>query len=321
MNTTEQQNRFVILDGHGIVYRAYHAFPPLTTGEGVLVNAVYGFARILLTAIQELEPEYLAVAFDHKGQTLRAKQYDAYKAHRPEMPDDLKPQIEFVKQVVDALNIPRFEFEGYEADDLIGTISRKIEESESGVQTIIVTGDKDLLQLVSTRTHVWIPGRSSNGRAGKASQSVEYDPAVMQEMMGIRPDQVAELKALMGDASDNIPGVAGIGKVTALKLIEHFDTIDGVFAAVHALADDEKHPILKGALLKKLQEGEEQARLSRELATIDRDVDIDFELEPCRVSSYDKDAVSRLFEQLEFRSLIPLLPKDAFELGVQRALF
>jgi len=313
--------RFVIIDGHGIIYRAYHAFPPLTTGDGTLVNAVYGFSRILLTAIHELEPEYLAVAFDHKLPTLRAKKYEAYKAHRPEMPDDLKPQIDYVKKVVDALNVPRFELEGYEADDLLGTISAQIEAEHERVKTIIVTGDKDLLQLVTDQTHVWIPGRSSNGRAGRASESVDYDPAEVQKKLGITPDQLVDLKALMGDASDNIPGIKGIGQKSALALIQAFGSLEGVYVAVRGLAATEKHPLLKGALLTKLQTGEESARLSQELALIDRSAPISFALEPCRVSSYDKEAVSRLFEELEFRSLIRLLPKDAFELGVQNALF
>lgn len=315
------QSKFVIFDGHGIIYRAYHAFPPLMNAKGVLVNAVYGFSRILLTAINELEPEYIAVAFDHKLPTLRSQKYEAYKAHRPEMPDDLKPQIEYVKEVVKALNIPQFELEGYEADDLLGTIATQV-ETDPQVKTVIVTGDKDLLQLVTDETHVWIPGRSKNGRNGTASESVEYDPATVQEKMGITPAQVVDLKAFMGDASDNIPGIKGVGKKTALKLIEEYGDLEKIFKAVKKVAESEVvDPLLKGALLTKLQSGEEDARLSQELATIDRVVPIVFSLEPCRVSSYDKDAVSALFEELEFKSLIRLLPKDEFEMGVQKALF
>ncbi|MEX0895847.1 MAG: 5'-3' exonuclease H3TH domain-containing protein [Patescibacteria group bacterium] len=316
-----KQKRFVIFDGHGIIYRAYHAFPPLTTATGELVNAMYGFSRILLTAINELEPEYIAVAFDHKLPTLRVKKYEAYKAQRPEMPDDLKPQIEYVKQVVSTLNIPQFEVEGYEADDLIGTIATAVEQDQN-VRTIIVTGDKDLLQLVTDQTHVWIPGRSRNGRKGVASESVEYDPAIVLEKQGITPEQVVDLKAFMGDASDNIPGVKGVGKKTALQLIDTYSNLENVFKAVRTVtASGAADPVLKGALLTKLQQGEEAARLSQELATIDRQVPIEFTLEPCRVDSYDKEAASKLFESFEFRSLIPLLPKDEFELGIQKALF
>lgn len=310
------RSRFVIFDGHGLIYRAYHAFPPLNTGDGVLVNAVYGFSRILLTALNDLHPEYVAVAFDHKLPTLRSQEYKEYKAHRPSMPDDLKPQIAIVKDVVTALNIPQFELAGYEADDLIGTVTEKL-KAENEVESVIVTGDKDMFQLVDEKTHVWMPSRSKQG-----IDETEYDPQGVTTKMGVRPDQIVDLKALMGDSSDNIPGVKGVGSKTAQTLIQTFQNLDAIYAKLEELEKTgEKDPVLKGALLQKLREGKDDAYLSQKLARIDRTVPIDFTLEPCQVSSYDKEKVSQLFDKLQFRSLVPLLPKDEFELGIQSALF
>ncbi len=320
---------FMIVDGHAVIYRAYHAFPQLTDPTGRLVNAVYGFSRILLTAIGELHPEYLCVSFDHKGPTKRASElYDQYKAQRAPMPDDLIPQIAIVKDVVDALNIPRFELEGYEADDLIGTVSRRVSAGNgvlegvncpNGVRTIIVTGDKDLLQLVDDKIHVWLPGR------GKGQLDEELDDEAVVRKMGVTPAQVIELKALMGDTSDNIPGVKGVGPKTAISLILKYQNLDGVYAAVEKLAGATASELkaigISPKLLEKLQTDKEMAYLSKELATIDRNVPLDFKLAPCRIAEYNKQQTMDLFSQLGFRSLQQLLPKDDFELGVQKALF
>jgi DNA polymerase-1 len=310
--------RFMIVDGHGIIYRAYHAFPPLTSPDGMLVNAVYGFARILLTAIDEYTPEYLAVAFDHKKPTLRSQEYAEYKAHRPKMPDDLRAQIGLVKEVVQALNIPQFELEGYEADDLIGTVTRRVEEERTNdVMNLVVTGDKDLLQLVNDQTHVWIPAR------GKYGGNIEYDPPKVEEKMGVTPLQIVDLKALMGDASDNIPGVKKVGPKTAGELIKTYGNLDNIYKRVAELQANpaEKDPLIKGALFENLVLDKENAYLSQKLASIDREVPIEFKLEPCKVSDYDKTVTVELFDRLDFKSLVPLLPDDQFEAGVQDALF
>lgn len=309
---------FMIIDGHALIYRAFHAFPGLTSPTGQLVNAVYGFTRILLTAIDYYEPEYIAVAFDHKKPTLRSQEYEAYKAHRPPMPDELRNQIGLVKDVVTALGIPQFELEGYEADDLIGTVTRlsQLEQPEK-VKNLVVTGDKDLLQLVDDNTHVWMPAR------GKFASDKEYDAPAVLDKMGVTPAQVVDLKALMGDSSDNIPGVKGVGPKTAVALITTYKNLAAVYERVAELEADptQKDPLIKGAVFKNLVADKENAFLSQKLAKIERNVPIEFALEPCKVSDYDKAETVKIFEQLDFKSLVPLLPKDNFEAGIQDALF
>lgn len=315
--STADIDRFIIVDGHALIYRAYHGFPGLTDKTGMLVNAVYGFTRILLTAINEFDPTYIAVAFDSKGPTLRSQEFEDYKAHRKPMPDDLIPQIPVIKKIVTALNIPQFEQSGVEADDLIGTIATQLykEEHRDDLITTIVTGDKDLFQLVNGLVRVWLPPR---GRV----LAKEYDEQGVAEKMGVTPAQIVDLKALMGDPSDNIPGVKGVGAKTATRLIQEFDTLDGVYQELDTVeSSGKKHQTIKGSLMKKLKIDRDNAYLSQKLATIDCDVDIDFNLEKCRVSEFDKTKVVDLFIELDFKSLLPLIPTDAFEQSVQAALF
>jgi len=304
--------RLILIDGHALIYRAYHAFPDLSTPEGVLVNAVYGFSRILLRVIRDFKPQYLGVAFDHKAPTNRSKQYVEYKANRPPMPDDLRPQIQIIKDFVDTLNIPNFELAGYEADDLIGTISKQIETENDEIPVLIVTGDKDLLQLVTDQTRVFIPSQS------KFTKDTEYNAETVQAKLQLTPAQVVDFKALRGDPSDNIPGIAGIGQKTACRLLAKYQNLDEILTAAKNGGDGE---IIKGAVLQKLQDGVEVAWLSRELATVDRSVPIDFKLKNCRLKDYDKTKAVEFCKKLEFRSLIPLLPQDSFEEQVQNSLF
>jgi DNA polymerase I len=318
---TPNRDEFLLIDGHAIIYRAYHAFPELTDPNGQLVNAVYGFARILLVAIRDFDPEYIAVCFDSKAKTLRAQEHDFYKANRAEMPDDLKPQIELVSQLVKALSIPQFAIPGYEADDLIGTLATQNALPEiqtqvkDGLLTVIVTGDKDLLQLVNDTTHVWLPRRNRH------QTDLEYDAHLVEEKMGVRPDQIVDLKALMGDASDNIPGVKGIGQKTAVKLLNRHQTLAKVYDRVAQLELGESDDLIKGAMLTKLVTGKSNAYLSKELAQIQVKSPISSCLEDCKITGYDKAKAVELFTQLGFSSLIKLLPKDEFEQGVQTALF
>ena len=304
-----QRPLLLLIDGHALIYRAYHALPELTDPEGRLVNAVYGFTRILLNAIRQFQPDYIAVAFDSKEKTIRADLDETYKANRPEMPDDLKPQIELVRQVVEALNIPIFILPGYEADDLIGTIAKRVTQTED-IDVLIVTGDKDLLQLVDDKIHVFIPKR------GRYSQDVEYDPEQVKVKLGVKPSQVVDLKALMGDSSDNIKGVKGIGKKTAAKLINQFGSLTSLYRAI-----DEGRDGLTPNVREKLKAGRADAFLSQELARINTESPIQFELEKAKVSQYDKEKVAQLFEELGFHSLMKYLPQDEFEKSVQEALF
>lgn len=307
------RRKFLLVDAHALIYRAYYALPDLTDGNGQLVNAVFGFSKMLLNAINYFEPEYAAVCFDHPKPTFRHKKFDHYKAQRAKMPDDLIPQIQIVKDVVTGLGIPKFEIEGFEADDLIGTVNCKVEDMDRQLLTIIVTGDQDAFQLVDNDTHIWMPAR------GKQKGDIEYDATLVEKKLNIKPNQVTDLKALMGDNSDNIPGVKGIGPKTAATLIQKFKTIEKLYEFLQANPDGGE--LIKGAVLSKLLTGKETAFMSKELATIECQAPIDFDLESCRVTAYDKNQVIEIFQRLNFKSLISALPKDAFETSVQEALF
>ncbi len=309
----KERKKFLLVDAHALIYRAYYAIPNLTDANGQLVNAVYGFSKMVLGAISYFEPEYAAVCFDHPKPTFRHKKFDGYKAQRAKMPDDLIPQIQLVKDVVNALNIPKFEIEGFEADDLIGTVNHLVENLDQQLLTVIVTGDQDSFQLVDNDTHIWMPAR------GKQRGDIEYDAALVEKKLGIKPLQVIDLKALMGDTSDNIPGVKGVGPKTAAALIQKFGSVEEVY---HFLDQNPQgDELIKGALLQKLLLGKDSAFLSKDLATIECQAPVDFELEKCRVTGYDKNQVIEIFQRYGFKSLLNFLPKDAFETSVQEALF
>ncbi len=314
--------KFVLIDGHALIFRAYHAFKDLTSPTGEPVNAVYGFSRILLTVIRELQPEYIAATFDSSVPTFRHTEYLGYKANRAETPPDFHPQVEIIKRIVTALNIPQFELPGYEADDLIGTMTYQLKEmdKENELLTIIVTGDRDAFQLVDNHTHVWMPGRSKPVK----TPDKEYDAKAVEEKMGVRPDQIVDLKALMGDASDNIPGIAGVGAKTAVKLIQEFGSLENIYQTIekeNLTITDSKHPTLRAGLLKKLAEGHQDALMSQKLAQIDCASPITLDIKDCKLSAYKKEDIMKIFEEYKFESLIKLLPADEFELEVQNALF
>jgi DNA polymerase-1 len=281
-------NTLVLIDGHALAYRMFYALPleAFSTKSGEPTNATYGFTRTLLDIIlADDPPHYLAVTFD-LGATFRDDLYEAYKGTREKMPDELDVQIGRIKEVVRALNIPIFEMEGYEADDLLGTIAHQMRDQ--GVPVYIVTGDRDLLQLVDDNTRVELPSR-------KVSQPADvYDAAGVMEYLGVRPDQVVDYKALVGDTSDNIPGVRGIGDKTATKLLAEYGTLDTLYDRI-----DE----IKGALQTKLIEGKELAYLSQKLARIVTDAPITLTIEECVAQDFDATGVLELFRELEFRSL------------------
>jgi DNA polymerase-1 len=283
--------RLMLLDSNGLIYRGYHALPPLTTSKGELVNAVFGFCSILLRGIQDLQPEYVAACFDLPGPTFRHEQFAAYKATRAPMPDDLRSQFPKVREVVAALRIPVYEMAGYEADDVIGTITRDLDAR--GLDTTVVTGDLDMLQIVTEHT------RLMTTRQG-VDATVYYDPARIWERFELRPDQMIDYKALKGDPTDNIPGIPGVGEKTAAKLVRDFGSLEGIYGRMDEVKPDK--------LRDKLADAREQVFASRELSRIVRDLPITLDLEAARLSDYDRAEVVRLFREFEFRSLIDRLP-------------
>ena len=278
----------VLIDGHALAYRMFYALPVqgFHTREGEPTNAVYGFARALLDLLDE-KPDYIAVVFD-QGLSGRAEKYAEYKGTREKMPDDLRIQLDRIRQLVEAFNIPIIELDGYEADDVIGTIARQAEAQ--GVDVRIITGDRDLLQLISEHTRVQLPSR----KRGQNGPEVWDLARFRQKYAGLEPAQLVEIKGLMGDSSDNIPGVRGVGEKTALKLIGAYGSVQGVYDHL---------PEIKGALHKKLDADRENAFLSRELSAIQRDVPVHIDLSACVAQDYDPQKVAALFRELEFRSL------------------
>lgn len=320
----------LLIDGHAVLYRAFHAFPELTDPKGRQVNAVYGFARLLLRSILDFQPEYVAIAFDHHGPTLRHQQYPDYKAHREAMPESLRDQVAIVKEMVSVLNIPRYELAGYEADDIIGTATLHVEKIITSTpethstnkvvlpkidRSIVVTGDTDLLQLVSEHTHVFLPKR---GRFGKDTLYKSQD---VHQKYGVPPHVLPEIKALMGDTSDNIPGVPGIGPKTAQALFKHATSLADLYAVLTQKETDLLANGISPRVIQKLRDHQESALLSLELARILRDAPIPFKIEDTKLAQYDKQQAVQFFEDLAFQSLVKLLPEDEFESGVQSALF
>ena len=287
-----EEIKLVLIDGHALAYRAYHALPDdLKTSKGELTNAVYGFTSMLLKVLEDEQPTHIAVTFD-KGPTFRHEIYEDYKAHRAKMPDELRAQMDRVRRVVKTLDIPIYEQEGFEADDLLGTLARQA--GERGVDTLIVTGDMDLLQLVDEHTRVL----TSRWRF---SDTVIYDVEGVEERYdGLEPDQLVDYKALMGDKSDNIPGVYGVGEKTATKLLRRYQTLDRIYEHLDEISTRFRN---------RLEEGRTEAFLSRHLARIVPDAPVKLDLEACRVKTFDYEEVLDLFHELEFNSLIDRLPE------------
>lgn len=284
----EKTPLFIVLDSNSIMHRSYHALPPLTTRDGELVNAVFGFASILMTIFTQEEPSYIAATFDTAAPTFRHEMYTEYKAGRQKAPDDFYTQIPRIKEIVKALNIPIYSKAGVEADDLIGTIVTMNEKEHPHIRNKIVTSDMDAMQLVTDKTSV-----GSLHKGYKASLS--FKPEDVFEKYGIRPDQVIDYKAIQGDSSDNIPGVKGIGKKGAQTLLESYETLDGIYEHL-----DE----IKGKKQELLREQKEKAYFSQELATIKCDVETDYKLIDCKAHDFDTEKVIRLFDSLQFYSLI-----------------
>jgi DNA polymerase-1 len=277
-------SRLVLIDGNAIMHRAYHALPKtLTNKTGEPTNAVYGFTAMLLRIIEDLNPTHIAICFDRKEPTFRKKLDKDYQAHRPKMDDELSSQFPKVKGLAEAVRIPVYDKVGYEADDIIGTISKKAEVDT----VVIVTGDKDILQLVDDKIKVYMPVRG-------LSESELMDPVGIKNKLGVFPENIDDYKALVGDSSDNYKGVPGIGPKSAVKLIEKYKDIDGIYKNLDKLD-------LKTA--DKLRDGEKSARMSYTLAQIVTNVDLGFDLENMRKWQLDSKAVEREYEKLSFRTL------------------
>ncbi len=292
-----KREKFVIIDGNALIHRAFHALPPLTTAKGEVVNAVYGFTSILLKVLKELKPDYIAAAFDLAAPTFRHVEYEDYKATRVKAPQELYDQIPRVKEVVRAFNIPTFEQEGFEADDLIGTVVQKFHDKP--IDVIIVTGDMDTLQLVGENTKVYTLKKG-------VGETTIFGPAEVRQRYGLEPSQIIDYKALRGDPSDNIPGVPGIGEKTATELLQTFHSVAELYKAIDAKS--KKLGSIKPRILDLLKEHHKKAELSYKLATIVTDVPVDFVLNDCMAKSYDRQRVVDLFQELEFKSLLAKLP-------------
>ncbi len=290
--------RLVLIDGNALIHRAYHALPPLTTKKGELVNAVYGFTTLLLKALDDLKPDYVAVAFDI-GKTFRHEQYKEYKATRAKAPDELYAQFDRVKEVVSTLNIPAFGVAGFEADDVIGTLSTLAAKQQ--IETMIVTGDMDTLQLINPFVKVYTMRRGF-------TDTVIYDDAAVKEKYGLSAAQFVDFKALKGDASDNIPGVDGVGEKTAAILIQSFGTLDKLYEFLEKGKLTEAPTRITDRVAKILIDGKEQAYQSQHLSRIVCDVPIELDLEAATLKDYDRQKAVALFQELEFRSLLTKLP-------------
>ena len=288
--------KLLIIDGNSIINRAFYAIRPLTTQSGLNTNGIYGFLNIYFKIVEEEKPDYAVVAFDLAAPTFRHKLYDGYKGTRKGMPPELAEQMPVLREVLTAMGVSYIEKEGYEADDIIGCVSAECEKK--GIACRILTGDRDSFQLVSDMTNVLL-----TVSAGGKTQTVCYDVDAVKEKYGLKPKELIEVKGLMGDASDNIPGVAGIGEKTALTLISKYKTIEGVY---------EHSGELKGALLAKLEAGKESAFMSRELGTIKREAPIEIDIDKYKIKPFGANLVS-LFEKLEFKSFINKLNLDGYE--------
>lgn len=287
----------VIIDGNSMINRAFFALPEMNNSEGLNTNAVYGFTTMLFKIIDTYNPTHISVTFDKKAKTFRHLEYEDYKAGRKKMSGDLAEQFKPLKDLLDSLKINRLEIEGFEADDIIGTVSKVAEENDFKVY--IVTGDKDAIQLASHKTTTLITKKG-------ISEIEEYDYDSVIEKIGMTPTEFIDLKGLMGDKSDNIPGIAGIGEVTGKKLIKEYGSVENIIENVENL---------KGSVKNKIIEGSEMGLLSKKLATIIRDVPIDFIMEDLEYGEYNVEDVIKVFEYLGFKTLLQRFIKDDFDLG------
>jgi len=291
---TARPAKLVLIDGHALVYRAYFALPTsMSTSNGEVTNAVFGFASMLLNVLRDEKPDYLAVAFD-VGRTFRHEEYAPYKANRAAMPDDMRSQFGRIHQLLEVLRIPTYTAQNYEADDVLAALARQA--SALGLETLIVTGDSDTFQLIRPGVRVLTPRR-------QFGETVTYDEAGIRERYGLEPRQLIDFKGLVGDTSDNVPGVKGIGEKTAVELLRRYGTVEEIYAHL-----EEVSPARYRAAL---EQGRESALQSKHLVTIVEDVPVTLDLEACAVKPLDRERVGTLFRDLEFRALLSRLPVES----------
>ena len=286
---TDQLKRIYLIDGSSYIYRAYYAIRQLSNSKGLATNAVFGFTNMLLKVVREEQPDHLAVIFDAKGPTFRKEIYPEYKANRSAMPEDLRPQIPIIKQLVQAFNMPGLELEGYEADDIIATLARRF--AKRGMAVTVVTGDKDLMQIVSPQVRL----------LDTMKDQVVGLPEVA-ERFGGTPDKVVEVQALAGDSSDNVPGVPGIGEKTARALIEQFGTLENLLANIDQVSGKKRQ--------ENLRQFGEQARLSKTLVTLLDDLPLEVDYDNFALSEPNREALTALFKELEFHKLLQEFSSD-----------
>lgn len=340
----DNKKHFLIIDSNSVLHRAFHALPLLSTKNGEIVNAVYGFCLVFLKALKEINPSFVAAVFDLPGPTFRHEASKEYKAKRPPTPKELCEQFEKAKEILKAFNVPIFEKQGWEADDLIGTLSKKVLKNQNSleIETFILTSDSDIFQLVDAQTKVY-----ASNKGLKDTILYDYDK-VKEKYQGLLPSQLIDYNALKGDPSDNIAGVPGIGEKTALKLIKEFGTLENLYESIEkpeftanekihlprtpessivhsgdeglqAIIPLQENPCFNTGVrglaphfLAKLKQYKEQAFLARFLVQIQRDVALEFNLENCELPKIDKEKVSQVFEKFEFHALIKRINNDEF---------
>lgn len=299
----EDIKKFLVIDGNSIMNRAFYGIRLLSTKDGTYTNAIYGFLNIYYMMLEKLSPDYVAVSFDLSAPTFRHKIYDQYKAGRKSMPDELRVQMPIIKDIIRAMNIPILEIEGFEADDVLGTVAKNNENNN--IHTYLLTGDRDSFQLVSEKTSVVIPTTKS----GKTEYNI-MTPAALKEKYNIFPKQVVDLKALMGDTSDNIPGVPKVGEKTAQALIEIANDLDNIYTNIDKLDISE-------GLRERLKEHKEQAYLSKDLATINKEVPIEINYDLLKLTDVNLPEISRIFTRLSFKKFLDKYITDENELDVE----
>ncbi len=289
------KKRLLIIDSNALLHRAFHALPPLTTKKGEQTGAIYGFLLILFRAIKDLNPDYIVACFDVAAPTFRHQKFEGYKAKRPKTPEEIKAQLPKIKEVLKVFEVPIFEKEGFEADDLIATISTRAEKENNQLETYILSGDFDTLQLVDKNTKVYTMGKG-------IKETVVYDEEKILSRFGIKPEQMVDFKALTGDPSDNISGVPGVGKKTAADLLKNYGSLDNLYQKIEKNEANIK-PRIKETLLK----NKTQAFFAKMLVEVEKDVDINFNIKECQFGNFNQKKVENILSEFEFHSLIDRL--------------